>query len=59
MFASWEQPELPEDLSFLKDGEIWMATSSHENECYISPTNQSEIKDLQSINGLELEKEEK
>lgn len=36
-----------------------MATSSHENECYISPTNQSEIKDLQSINGLELEKEEK
>ncbi|MBT2214848.1 stage III sporulation protein AH [Virgibacillus dakarensis] len=55
---SWEQPELPEDLSFFKDGEVWLATSSHENECYILPTNQSEIKDLQNINGLELEKEE-
>ncbi|KNE19368.1 hypothetical protein [Virgibacillus pantothenticus] len=55
---SWEQPELPEDLSFFKNGEVWLATSSHENECYIFPTNQNEIDNLQNINGLELEKEE-
>lgn len=33
----WEMPEHPEDLSFFKNGDVWLATSSHEAECYLFP----------------------
>lgn len=45
-------PEYPEDLSFFKDGKVWLATSSHEEECYIFPTNKEELEKIKNINGL-------
>ncbi|MCM3167771.1 hypothetical protein [Peribacillus frigoritolerans] len=27
----WEMPNLPEDLSFFKQGKVWLATSSDDN----------------------------
>jgi hypothetical protein len=53
---SWQQPDFPEDLSFFKDGKVWMSTSSHEKECYIYPTSQNEVDQLRNI-GLELGEE--
>lgn len=48
----WQMPEYPEDLSFFKDGKVWLATSSHEEECYIFPTNKEELEKIKNINGL-------
>ncbi|WP_347941237.1 stage III sporulation protein AH [Peribacillus simplex] len=28
----WGMPSLPEDLSFFKQGKVWLATSSHEKQ---------------------------
>ncbi len=48
----FEMPSLPEDLSFFKNGEVWMATSSHEKQCFIYPQNQDETAEIMSIEGL-------
>ena len=33
---SWQQPDLPEDLSLLRqDGEPWLVTIAHENDSYL------------------------
>lgn len=48
----WEMPEHPEDLSFFKDGGVWLATSSHEKECYIFPNKEEEIEKIMNINGI-------
>lgn len=32
----WEMPNLPEDLSFFKQGKVWLATSSDENNASFS-----------------------
>lgn len=48
----WEMPEHPEDLSFFKDGEVWLSTSSHEKECYISPNDKGETEKIMNISGL-------
>lgn len=48
----WEMPEYPEDLSFFKEGEIWLSTSSHEEECYIFPNQDDEIEMIMNINGI-------
>lgn len=52
----WEMPRLPEDLSFFKDGEVWMATSSHEKQCFIYPKNENESSKVMDIKGLKIEK---
>ncbi|MBT2645134.1 stage III sporulation protein AH [Bacillus sp. ISL-34] len=33
----WEMPNLPEDLSFFKQGKVWLATSSHKKQIFIFP----------------------
>ncbi|WP_079707968.1 stage III sporulation protein AH [Paraliobacillus ryukyuensis] len=53
----WEMPNHPEDLSFFKHGEIWLATSSHERECYILP-NKKELSKVMGINGIDATVEE-
>lgn len=54
---SWEHPELPEDLSFFQKGKEWLVTSSHEQWCVISPSNEKERKMVASIPGLLFETE--
>ena len=44
-------PDYPEDLSFFKKGEVWLASSSHERECYLFP-NQNESEKVMHIRGL-------
>lgn len=53
----WEMPNHPEDLSFFKDGEVWLATSSHERECYIFPKGE-EVGRIMNINGIDATIEE-
>jgi hypothetical protein len=55
---SWVFPDLPEDLSFFKEGEDWLATNSHESECYIMTSDESEIVKINAIKGLSYEIEE-
>ncbi|APB84258.1 stage III sporulation protein AH [Bacillus amyloliquefaciens] len=51
---SWEQPHLPEDLSFFKDGKEWLVTCSHEEESYIDTEDDKEIQRILSIPGLKV-----
>ena len=53
----WEMPDYPEDLSFFKKGEVWLATSSHERECYLFP-NQNESEKVMHIRGLDAARED-
>ncbi|MCT1905452.1 MULTISPECIES: stage III sporulation protein AH [Oceanobacillus] len=48
----WEMPEHPEDLSFFKNGEVWLATTSHEEECYIFPGSEEETNRIMNIKGI-------
>lgn len=48
----WVFPNLPEDLSFFKDGKEWLATNSHECESYVLSTNPNELKRITNIKGL-------
>ncbi|RQW19089.1 hypothetical protein EH196_19305 [Bacillus sp. C1-1] len=52
----WESPNLPEDLSFFVNGQVWMATSSHEKECYIYPTDETHERALKKIKGLKVKR---
>ncbi|HFK1461056.1 stage III sporulation protein AH [Bacillus cereus] len=49
---SWEQPDLPEDLSFFKKGEKWLVSCSHEQESFINTHDKNEIKKVFDIVGL-------
>jgi len=46
---SWVQPDLPEDLSFIKNGEYWLVTTSHEFESYINTDDKEEILKISNI----------
>lgn len=46
---SWEQPDLPEDLCFIKDDNAWVSTSSHEGYCDISSDNKTIIDNILKI----------
>lgn len=54
---SWIQPELPEDLSFLKKGKPWLVNIAHEEESYIITESQYWIGKLKEIEGLEMVEE--
>ncbi|MEC3608532.1 stage III sporulation protein AH [Bacillus glycinifermentans] len=53
----WEQPHLPEDLSFFKDGKEWLITCSHEEESYIDTEDDKEIQKILSIPELKVHME--
>ena len=48
----WQMPNLPEDLSFFRKGEVWLSTSSHEEECHVYPTNKEEFIRVMNIQGI-------
>lgn len=50
---SWVQPNLPEDLCFLKsDGQAWLINTAHEYMCRIDSDDENELSKLKAINGL-------
>lgn len=49
---SWVHPDLPEDLSFIKNGTPWLINTSHEFESYINTENKEEIDKITQIKGL-------
>ncbi|MFJ7471060.1 hypothetical protein ACIQWI_21190 [Peribacillus frigoritolerans] len=51
----WEMPNSPEDLSFFKQGKAWLATSSHEKQCFIYPENDTEASRIKDIEGLRIQ----
>ncbi|MBZ9626413.1 stage III sporulation protein AH [Clostridium sp. FP2] len=51
---SWVHPDLPEDLSFIKNGKPWLINTSHEFESYIITENKEEIDKITQIKGLSI-----
>lgn len=51
---SWVQPNLPEDLSFIKNGNVWLINNAHEIESYIETDNEEELIRIKSIDGLDI-----
>lgn len=52
---SWVQPDLPEDLSFIKsDGKAWLINTSHENFSYVDTDSVDEIRRIKSIQGIKV-----
>lgn len=45
---------LPEDLSFFKEGHVWLVNCAHERQSHISTEDANEIKQLKSITGLNI-----
>lgn len=51
---SWVQPNLPEDLSFIKNNSPWLINTTHEHESYIKTDDKEEINKILNIEGLSL-----
>ncbi|MEJ8553067.1 hypothetical protein [Tepidibacter sp. Z1-5] len=50
---SWVQPNLPEDLCFIKeDGSVWVYTSSHEEMSWVEDESDEELNFIENINNL-------
>jgi hypothetical protein len=52
---SWVHPDLPEDLSFIKNGKPWLINTSHEFQSYIITEDKEEIYKITQIEGLNVE----
>ncbi|SPF55746.1 conserved hypothetical protein [Candidatus Desulfosporosinus infrequens] len=50
----WVQPNLPEDLSFIKNHVPWLINTSHEYESYIETEDEEEISKIIKIKGLKI-----
>lgn len=50
----WVQPNLPEDLSFFKNGKEWLVTISHEKESYILTEDKNEIDKVMNLKKLKV-----
>lgn len=50
----WVQPNLPEDLSFIKDHKPWLINISHEYESYIVTEDKEEIDKIIKIKGIQV-----
>lgn len=48
----WLTPELLEDVCFLKNGEVWLATVAHEKIGVIMSQNQNELEKVRGIEGI-------
>ncbi|WP_350344086.1 stage III sporulation protein AH [Proteinivorax tanatarense] len=53
----WIQPELPEDLSFLKREKEWLINTSHEKDCLIITNEKAEINNIVNIEGIKTKME--
>ncbi len=51
---SWMYPDLPEDLSFYKNGKPWLVNTAHEEQSFILSEDKSEIDKIMNIKGLKI-----
>lgn len=51
---SWKSPNLPEDLSFIKNQKPWLINTAHEGLSYFETENQDEIEKILTIENLEV-----
>lgn len=51
---SWMQPNLPEDLSFLKNGSEWLINTAHEKDTHIITADKEECEKIKDIEGVRL-----
>jgi hypothetical protein len=51
---AWIHPDLPEDLSFYKNGKPWLVNTAHDKQSFIFSEDKSEINRVASIKGLEI-----
>ena len=51
---SWVQPNLPEDLSFIKNDRAWLINTAHEYESYIETEDEEEIDKIIKIKVLKV-----
>ncbi|EGW40872.1 hypothetical protein [Desulfosporosinus sp. OT] len=51
---SWMQPNLPEDLSFIKNQNPWLINSSHESVSYFETEDKDEIEKIMNIEDLQV-----
>ena len=50
---SWVQPDLPEDLSFIK-GNLWLVNTSHESESYFVTEEKEDLEKILGIRNLKI-----
>lgn len=50
----WVQPNLPEDLSFIKNNKPWLINTSHECESHVLTEDREEIDKITKIEGLKI-----
>lgn len=53
-FYDWQQPDLPEDLSFFKKGKPFLVCTAHENESYFLTDSPYFIEKISAIEGLNI-----
>lgn len=51
---SWMQPNLLEDLCFLRNDKPWIIVTAHERECYISTEDEYIVDEIINIKGISL-----
>jgi hypothetical protein len=52
---SWIPPELPDDLTFYKQGKPWLTNTAHEEQSSIETEDEQEIRRVLTIKGLNIE----
>jgi|WetSurMetagenome_2_1015567.scaffolds.fasta_scaffold47570_2 hypothetical protein len=52
---SWIPPDLPDDLTFYKQGKPWLTNTAHEEQSSIETEDEQEIRRVLAIKGLNIE----
>jgi hypothetical protein len=52
---SWIPPDLPDDLTFYKQGKPWLTNTAHEEQSSIETEDEGEIERIKNIKGIEIE----
>lgn len=51
---SWVQPDLPEDLSFMKGNKLWLVNTSHESSSYFVTEEKEDLEEILGIRNLKI-----
>lgn len=54
-FYDWQQPDLPEDLSFFKKGKPFLVCTAHEHDSYFLTDSSYFIEKISAIDGLKIQ----
>jgi len=48
------QPDLPEDLSFMKGNKLWLVNTSHESSSYFVTEEKEDLEEILGIRNLKI-----